>query len=54
VAACRGVRFLLDQYSPIKAALERVNIFRDELAAMDVAPIARQIALTRCLFIAKD
>jgi alkanesulfonate monooxygenase SsuD/methylene tetrahydromethanopterin reductase-like flavin-dependent oxidoreductase (luciferase family) len=53
-AARSGAHLLLDQYSPLTAALERANIFRDELAAMGVDPAAQQIALARGLFIAKD
>ena len=45
--AHRGVHLLLDQYSPITVALERADIFRDELAAMNVEPATRQIALAR-------
>ena len=53
-AARIGAHLLLDQYSPLKEALERADIFRDELATMGVDPAARQIALARGLFIAKN
>ena len=45
--AHRGVYLLLDQYLPITVALGRADIFRDELAAMNVEPAMRQIALAR-------
>lgn len=53
-AARSGAHLLLDQYSPLKVALEHADIFRDELATMGVDPAARQIALARRLFIAKN
>jgi len=53
-AARSGAHLLLDQYSPLTAALERADIFRDELTAMGVDTTTRQIALARGLFIAKD
>lgn len=53
-AARRGAHLLLDQYSPLSAVLERANIFRDELRAMNVDPTSRQIALARGLFIATN
>jgi hypothetical protein len=45
VEARRGVHLLRDQYSPITVALGRADIFRDELAAMNVEPATLQIAL---------
>ncbi len=51
-AARRGAHLLLDQYSPLAAALERANIFRDELGIMGIDPAEREIALARGLYIA--
>lgn len=53
-AARRGAHLLLDQYSPLSAAMERADIFRAELRDMGVDPATRQIALARGLFVAKD
>ncbi len=53
-AARAGAHLLLDQYSPLDAALERAAIFREALRDMDVDPSERQIALARGLYIATD
>ena len=49
-----GAHLLLDQYSPLDAALERAAIFREVLRDMDVDPSERQIGLARGLYIATD
>lgn len=53
-AARLGAHLLLDQYSPLDAAIERAAIFRDELQQMGVDPASREVALARGLYIADD